>query len=313
VSVVSVTETAESRSGEDSFEKISGIVEISKGYTRSFVVETNDPEDGWEIVRQRLPALNSFYTSGNDTDLKALCTSRSGNQRADARKFWDCTCDYETDKADASGGGSDAENNDDGELKQTVRVSVEFMEYAALRDTSGAHILNAAKDPFDPPAMTQRPVIVYNITRYEQPNDFSLFGLVTYANSVNNDSFTIDGQQIDRGFGLFAGYDSQDVFRNGDRQKQVTYIIKVLPFNDAFDNPEGHDDFSLWDAELLQHGPNYIDSNGAKKPVVDSETGFRYNANLNKTTGAKLAVTADPQYSFYKIHSRQSFGSLGFK
>ena len=313
MAVVSVKETAERRSGEDSYDKSKGIVEITRGYTRSFVVETDDVNDGWEVIKRSLPALNSFYSSGNDTDLKAVCTDRSGDQRAEARKFWDCECEYSTEKSDTDeGGGSDPEEIEL-ELKWTVRWSVEFMQVAALRDTAGEVILNAAKDPFDPPAMTQRPILVANITRYERPEQFTVFGLTTYANSVNNDSFTIDGQTIDRGFALFAGYDSQDTIKGGSRAKQVTYVIKVLPFNDAVDNPEGHDDFSLWDAELLEHGPNYIDTaSGDKKPVVDSASGFRYSANLNKTTGAKLALTADPQYSFYKLHPRQSFASLGF-
>lgn len=313
MAVVRVIENEDSRSGEDSIERDgSGPIRVSRGFTRSFIVETDDVEDGWEIIKGSLPTLGDYYTSGNDTDLTSVCVGRSGQQRGKAKRFWDCEVEYSNDEAESPAGENEPPSEIERELRQTVRWSTSSVQRPVFTDIEGAALLNAAGDPFDPPYVQDFLILVASISRFEQTDGGDINALVDYFNSVNEDEFTLDGKTVFRHEALFGNYDSVDAIKGGSRVKQVSYTLHIWPISLGDKVNAGSEDFSWWDAFLLEHGPNYIEA-GTKKPVVDSTTGFRYSQNLDKETGAKLALTAAPQFTHFKTRQRVSFSALGFQ
>lgn len=303
MAVVNVYENAESRSGGDSVEKgPNNLPMVTRDFTRSFVIETDNPNDGWETIKHSLPALSSLYQSGTDSDVTAKCVKRRGDQRRGAKKFWDCECDYSTESPSPNVGTEGESEEVERELRQSFRWSTSTASEALTKDIFGDAILNAAGDPFD--ASQDVLIETVSITRYENQSTFASFDAKGYFNSINDDAFTLDGRTMEPESVLFGGREASDVVLGAKQAKQVTYTLHIWPLSD--DDPE----VSKWDAFLLEHGPNHI-SNGAK--VSATQGGFRHNVNLDAETGAKLAVGADPQFSHFKTRRRKSFSALGFR
>lgn len=312
MSVVLVREVPVNREGIEVVEfPGNGIVDFEVRFHRQFIVQTNDPADGAVTVlsNANLPRALSTFNSGNDAFGSAVCIRRTCKQRGEGQRIFDVRCDYSTNVGDFD----DDDPVNDFINQQSVRWSLESRPRIILRDQNGKKIRNAADDPFDPPPEIEEPIVVANITRRELPTNFDVATLVDYAGAINSDAFDIDDQSIDPRFAMFAGYDSVDVIKEGQRTKEVTYVIKILAYNDAVDNPDNHDDFSLWDGEFLEHGPNYRKTATDKTKVRAATAGFPYNVNLDKTNGTKLDDDAAPQFSFFPIRKRKSFGALNFK
>lgn len=306
MAVVEVREIAGGRSGGDSVEKgPNGVAVITREFTRSFIVVTDDPNDGWDTIKSSLPALSSRYQSGNDYRDDAKCVSRRGDQNEENRKLWECDCEYTTESPSFSDSEGESESVER-ELRQSVRWSTATVSQALTKDIDGVAILNAAGDPYD---ATQDVVIaVATITRYEKQATFAAFPLGDYSNAVNDDAFTLDGKNIGARWALFAGYEAVDTVVGAQQAKQVTYTLMIWPL--TLEEQLSFAEISKWDAFLLQHGPNYI-KDGVKRAA--QEGGFRYNVNLDRLTGDKLLVTDDPEFSHYKTRTRANFGALGFR
>ena len=275
-----------------------------RNYVRTFEVKTNDRADGpiTVVSDPRIPRKGQSFSSGNDVDLGSICIRVTPNRDPDAPKTWSVVCEYST----TSDEETDVE--DKSPLDQVITISSEKVLRLADVDIAGNAIENAAGDPHDPPAEYEYALMVFNVRRGET-GAVDIDKAQEYLMSINNDDYTLEGIQVKKFWSKLDDFSAREAYWEGGFYWDCNYVIKSWPIP-VGDPHEGIADFSYWDLYLLEHGPHEI--KGGDKVRCKNPDGEYILANLDATTGAQLAVGADPQYSQFQTKLRKPYSDFNF-
>lgn len=204
--IVSVREAFANRSGSTN-------ADASRAYTRVFLVETDDPQDGPVLVYSAggLPDLGD----GHPEDANAKVTSLRADQSEDP-KFWDVTVEYSTETTDESGSQSTTQEDP---LDRDSVIEWSFAQFQTIAEETinGDPIVNTAGDPFDPPLTKDDSRPVLTITRNE--GGFDAARAIAFMDAVNEDAFF----GAEPGQAKVANISARQQFQNGLTFYQVRY------------------------------------------------------------------------------------------
>lgn len=243
MSVTSVCEAPTSPEAQFSKDKVS--------YTRTFVVITNDYDDGPQIVltNASIPAINSSYAFGDETSATATVVSKDAKRREPNSLVWEVTVNYETPDQE--------DNSNDPTLEQPqVKVSFEKVDKPMEQGFTLAGgvlppgqqigqmvaLLNSAGDTFDPLPSRESYMMVISINRNEAAGGNPHLAAIGYIGQYAKDKIMgLDG-------GHLRGVDIEKLFRTNKNLPGV--IIPYFRVGYVIDFPE--------QIKLLDIGPHYL-------------------------------------------------------
>lgn len=298
MSVVRVSELYQDRDGR-------ALEDGSVEYTRSFQVETDNPNDGPNTVTNAagIPKRFETYYSGNDSNPYATCREIEATPVDGTRILWEVRARYSTRIDFTSGTGT----SDPNPLNRApiIRWGATFVSKPATKGylvnattgiaaTTKTGIVNSAKRPFDPPAEMDDARPTLHITKNFA--DFNPTVAYDYIGSVNNDPW----------LGATA---RQWKCMNISASSQVEEVNK-LPFLYWTREYEFHYRPETWDLVLLDQGFAYIQGGVYKKVIDDEGQPSSEPANLDGA-GGLLGVGTEPKFVTYRVYPEKSFLQLG--
>lgn len=278
MSVVYVEETFDREGSHDSAWK--------RTYRRSFVVVTDDEDDGAKTVREGLPvAIGNSFAAGNDVDegsfcvlIRTQCVSADGLQ-------WVATCEY---------GPYDANEKPANPLERPIELSWDGAQFERIADidADGKPIVNSAGDLFDPPVTIDDSRPILSITRNERYFDPDLADM--FRDAVNLDEWFGFPPETVKVAKLVARL---------TKDQDIGYFY-VVSYEFAI-NRDG------WVRKILDQGFRELNGDGtATKAIVDKKGQPLSAASLLNGEGKKLAVGSEPVSLEFKTYKRVSFALL---
>ena len=159
-------------------------------------------------------------------------------------------------------------------------------------------VVNSAGDPFDPPAMREESRMTIRITKNEPSIPEYVF---SFADCINSGQTTIAGLTFNNGTLRVDGFDvSAEREREGAVYREVVTTVQYNPHT--------------WQAQLLDWGPNYIDTNGDRRQAYAQGDGS-VGPQLLDAVGGLLPDGSPAEYLFYDIYNLKVFqgGLPGFE
>lgn len=149
-----------------------------RSYVRAFRLVTTDQSDGPYLVGSHpdLPIIGETHPE----DSGAWCTDIT-IENTDPWKGWTATYQYSTERELSTDPTNDP---------AIITVNTEQFQKVAETDVSGQAICNSAGDPFDPPYMMDDSRRVISISKNMSGHPS---WILSYADVVNNDSFSVKG------------------------------------------------------------------------------------------------------------------------
>jgi hypothetical protein len=291
MAIVRVGELGEARTGNFSE---SGV----RQYTRSFVVVTDDHEDGPLTVKQatdpntgvRIPLINEIYVAGNDTDTGARVVSIVPKQiDGEAGKAWHVQVDYDSEFADSP----------EDPLAAPVEISSTFQQFTrtAFYDINGSAIANAAGHYFDPSVEIDdsRPCVV--MVKNQSSFNFAL--AMDFQDAVNNAAWWLFPTRSVK----VANISAKSAPDGGTQYVQVTY--------------EFHIRRDLWiPLKILNAGRVDINGNDrvSGRPVTDPWPLYGTVSGSTNTAGTFLPVgfsLSSVNFKEFTVYKERDFTQLG--
>lgn len=255
----------------------------SQGYDRkykqTYLVRTDDPQDGPLIVRAALPQIGSVYATDNETDVGAGVINVNVDQEAGDPTLWRCEVEWaNTSKSNPQ--DPPPENPLEREPQYSVRFErAELLLQGPWSDSDAGGVdtstglVNSAKQPFNPPPSREetRPVIVVLV----DDQYLDLTGISNVQDCVNSTDF--------------AGFEAktlklnvtgiQERFEQGMRLWRKTYELSHKP--------------QTWDLFMLDHGT-----------IQDKDGNFKSCLLLNGSE-----TTGPPQYKQFSVYRQIDFAT----
>lgn len=252
-------------------------------YTRVFLVVTDDPLDGAQLVRQAtgVPSIGDLYVTETESDDTCVCVSVDPNQDGEDPRKWTVTCEY-TDET--------KENPVDEPARKTWGSTARRVPLE--RDLDGDPIVNSANEPFDPPPEDEEYDLTLTITRNEAT--FDPLTIRAYQNKVNDAEF----------FDFPAGevkcneIVASDQERDDEAFVQVTYKFQIR---------EGG-----WQLELLDQGFRQLDG-AAVVNILDERGQFLTKPTLLDGNGHATEPGDPAFYLTYTVKGSVDFSPLGLE
>ncbi len=290
MAVTSVKEDFQARGGNTSIS--GGGTASSKAtttYTRRFVVQTSDVNDGPQIVKSAtgVPKPYSSYSSGNDIDHTAQVLSIDAKPRNNAPTVWDVVVQYSTDAPQPpdSGGGKDPVNKPT-DRPTKYSLNTQTVTRAITTDPiTGRAIVNSAGDAFHPTPEAEYYLTQITVQRVE---DILMFQTaMTTVGRINAAPFTIHGTPVPKHQARLMSLAQSPFFENGLEYWDTSYVVLI--------DPNG------WDVNLLDQGLRKQVRNAAdgsyKVYVITDPLGVAVNAPVNLDgAGGVLAAGAAPKF-----------------
>lgn len=260
------------------------------GYTQTYRVYSNTALESAINVRAALPLPGAPYPG----DPKATVKSRSADRPDNSRLVWDCTVQYEFDP-------EDPEDPEDNPLDEPIkfRWTAGLYTKAVIKDRDDKAIVNSAGDYFDPPPEIEE--IRWSVNVQENVASVPL-AILTYANRVNQNSFTIDGVTVDAEAAKVIALDISEFKEKNDiGYRTVTYTIEF--------REEG------WDLEMLDQGFRIKDAGELKDILVEDEDGNENRPSapvLLNGDGGKLTdpTPENAEFLTFPVHKLLDFAVL---
>ncbi len=254
MSITSFKEINDGRSGREEY-MATGITVTT--YTRTFRLGTNDPDDDATAVF--LYASTPNIGASHPNHANARCNSRQTQPLEIATKtYWALAVNYTTQ-------WDIREDPLDDPAKTTW--ATESYQTPAVEEIDGNAIVNAAGDPFDPPAEKDDSRWT-SVTSKNIPNAVPAW-MFAYQDGVNSDSFTVDGKLIAAGEGKVSAIHLAPVQeRNEIEYRVLTVTIHYRGEGDdagssGYGSGSGSDEIEPWDLSLLNAGLREVVSGSA--------------------------------------------------
>ena len=277
---------------------------FQRSYVAKWLITTNNKLDGPQVVYTQagsaspdpVPAKFASYAVGNDVDANAYHLDNSIEpHNAGTELQWVVTVNF----GPAPKGEAPGERNPN-PLERPPRYSAEWGNYSRplVKDINGNLIVNAAKQPFDPPPVEEdaRPILVVKKNVSSLAEVVSL--MLTYKNAVNSDSFYGAGVREAKIESIQAG---DQIHENGYSYYEIT--IRIM-FNEAGEK---------FDRLFVNHGHKYFEGTGAdKKLVIANVKGVPMSeAALLTKDGYKLPDDKDGNSIPFRTSREVAFSGLG--
>lgn len=286
MSVTSVNEARLKRKGNDT---------PKDGYkfSRAFLVTTNDINDGPEDIMENaaLPKIGDQYPG--------MSYMRAVNRDCETYEddfHWYVLIDYMI-------------NNSLEVVRTNDRPKISFFSAAHEKVAEKAYqdgdeegkptkpIENSAKDPFDPPVITDKRNLVISITRNESLGQFNANTIASIENTLNSSAMTIAGVSIAVHEGYMRTIKADSQYDNtGWPFYVVTYEIEV--------------DRETHVQKVLDRG-FYELSGGYPVPIKDAEGNKKDEPTKLDGNGVALINEEEPVYLSYRIKPEASWSALG--
>lgn len=250
-----------------------------RSFTRTYLVTTNDRQDGPLTVAAELPNIGDFYVTTNESDFGAR-VSAIDIDTVDSNPFlWRATVEYSNRQREDHDEPEPEDPTDRDPIyairfdKHDVPVTGPYSTVDPGNVSATTSLTNSKKQPYNPPPTREelRPVITITV------------------NDHNLDLLKINAMQDCVNSAAFAGFPAKTLklnvtgiteqFENGIRYWEKTYELAHRR--------------QTWDLFLLDHGT-----------IPDKEGNFKEVLLLNgsETTGA-------PQYHQYTIYRQVDFAA----
>jgi hypothetical protein len=153
MAVMDVREVFDEREGADE--------DQGSRYQRVFLARTDNPWDGARTVLNHplIPRRYSYYSSGSELDLAAICKRVRAIPYDSARTFWKVIAEYDTHL--------DPAQQEPNPLNRPPEIKYFTIQYTipAIEDKDGNPIQNSAHERFDPPAERQVSHLAFTAAR----------------------------------------------------------------------------------------------------------------------------------------------------
>ena len=254
MSVTGFSENFKGRSGREEYLP-TGITVTT--HTRTFLVATGNKADDDTVILSysATPKIGASHPN----HANARCNSRQAQPVSDETKFhWMLVVNYTTQ-------WDIREDPLDDPAKTTW--ATESYQTPVFEEINGNAIVNAASDPFDPPAEKDDSRWT-SVTSKNIPNAVPAW-MFAYQDGVNSDSFTVDGKLIAAGEGKVSAIHLAPVQeRNEIEYRVLTVTIHYRGEGDdagssGYGSGSGSDEIEPWDLSLLNAGLREVISNSA--------------------------------------------------
>lgn len=268
-------------------------------YQRAFILVSDDSNDGVKTMEAAalaagiIPAIGVTYAVGNDADLGASCRTINIThtaERASGGAVFAAIATYSSKDQDQQPPNANP-------LLEPIKWSISFEQrsvpYIHDFDDDSVLVRNSAGDEFDPPAETERDILV--LTAEKNVSALSLAFAQTMQNSINS--------------GAFLGFPTKTVKvrvrGNGpNTQNDITYAKVFYDF--LVSDKE-------WVGRFLDQGYNEITEDGGtilKSPILD-----RYGNPVDRPQnldGAGKPTGTDQAFILeFEEFAKRSFGTFG--
>jgi hypothetical protein len=312
MAIVSVTEVCQGRAGERTFQRgptdirVFEVITDTLGYTSDTIIEGSltgsspgpddcpdafdaHPDNPWMIL-MGLAASNAE----NDPYLWEIRVSYSQPEYEDLLPTTESQGGSGANTPGAGGGAPSSDPPDPadspmGVLASKFSVSADNREVPILDapDVVGGDpvpVLNTAKDPFDPPAVKDLPIIVMRLTYYQSA--LSIASLIGHRRKVNSVKFAVYGIQCPVRTLILWDFTAEREKIGGQRYWKIEVTFKQ------------RDDG--WDFRPVDRGFNYINDDLEKVPIFNEKTGqpITKPAFLNGVDGG-LLPDGDPPVALF--------------
>ena len=289
----------------------------SRSYSRVYIVETNNKNDGVESVLNAvgLPQFGDIYQTGSELNQLAKVNSRTPRQMTGSRTTWRVDIQYTTKKSDGEERDEDDPEDDADPLlrhdviawafeAQQVTVPGAFgKQHVSLSDrvvSEGGNIgmLNSAGEPFDPPPTFTESHPVVTITRNEET--FNAKQAIEFQDTVNDQfwagveakqarivSITTPGRVVERLANNVVNTYFPVTYTIAFREK--TWAMKVLDQGTFF-----------WTGSSV--------GDGVTRPFATTD-GTHYVGNLDGK-GLKLAVGSTAEFVTFDVYKAKDFTQI---
>lgn len=280
-------------------------------HVRSWVVYTDDANDSSLDVLDQAP-IPSLY-SGFPDDPWALVIRRTARQSEESQTIWIVTLDYSTrlphasaditaegGSGGSSGSPSDGAADDPSNRKPEFEYSVVKYQEALERDQTGARIVNAAGEPFDPPLTVERALLCLEVSR-DTIVPITPQNLSTYVGTINN--------------APFLGYQAEEVLVDDmrastrwDRGWQWKLRARFV-FNQKF-VVNGTVISGGWNKKLVNMGTMQKDSVGKVRRIILPDGQPAHKPVLLNADGTYTAGLTTANYLTFQTLIKQDFTFL---
>jgi hypothetical protein len=220
------------------------------------------------------------------TNAGAICVSKSANRKAENARYWDVTCEFESQPEEQE---QDEENPSDDPVtwKPKFKLNFEIKEKVLWKDKSDTpkKIVNSVNQRFETPLTEKKLITVIPFTQFEGVN-LKIEDIIDRNDKVNKSSFLGKNAEtfllnvVGAEKGYFGRYPAW----------KVSYVLRYDP--------------DTWDIEMLNVGTIYKD--GTKYKAWLDDDGHRIVGNIN-TDGTKRPLTSEPVTKSFKIYERVEF------
>lgn len=216
MAVLSYTDSA-ARGGGWTSERKGPIFElVNRRYKRVLVVETNDINDGPEIILNTpgMPQLGSSYALGNDFDTIAVCVDLQCEPDPNSPYVWKVSALYDSSRT-VDLGLSNPLN-----LPAEITWTFAKYEYPLQRDANGVPMANSSGERFDPPLTVEVSRPILTVSRNEASYNEEI--AIAYQDAVNSDTFG-PAEPLQAKISMITGQRMVDI---GIQYWKVTYEIE---------------------------------------------------------------------------------------
>jgi len=276
----------------------------SRTYTRVFLVETDNKNDGVETVlnAEGLPAFNAFYQTATEVNMLALANRRTPRQMTGSRTTWTVTISYSTKRPDGEE-REDTDNEAPLDRPPVISYSVETEQVippgafeSPNEPDAGLGLKNSAGELFDPaPTITQSwPVVT--ITRNEAV--FPTTNAFHFVDSVNSVQFGGFAEKQVQMRSITTPGIQVETLASGERVKYYP-VSYTLAFRESFQ------------LKLIDQGSFFWTGSsrgdGEKKPF--EAAGKQFIGNLDGT-GLALAEASSAEFLTFDVYPVRNFEEI---
>jgi hypothetical protein len=190
----------------------------ARTYTLRYLVETNNPHDGWQIVRNSplVPQVGYYYNTTGESDFGARATNVEGQHVQADPKLWHVDVTFTSAQREDP---EDQDTQDPEQRKPTISVRFERMQVAIFDEDDETPIGNSLKQPFSPPPMKEETRAIISIVRNER--DINLANVQAWQDRVNDAEFAGAATKTLK----LNITNIQEMFREGERFWTKTYEL----------------------------------------------------------------------------------------
>lgn len=272
--------------------------DLSKGfqeYTSVWRCFTDDALAGPKAVREEAEAFvgDRYSDQNGDVDNLSWTVKVECRQDQDDPRYWIVLANY-----------SNEVEPDPVDDPPEIQIDFEPYQRPFIRDITGATILNAAYDPFDPPVEGDDDRLTIRITRNENPDTFTLVKATLYNGTVNSDTW----EEFEPGT-LKMRISAQKMYKSEllgrDPYWRVTYTIQRRKDADT-----ESDAVVGWQPHILNRGYRYF-VGGDKIEFRDPDGTKVSQPKLLAVDGQALTPeSSTPTYVDYDIYPTSVFADL---